>query len=92
MDHPADVGRVDDDDLVWINLDSRSRHPDELARCLLFFHTGWRGHDCFVFDDAGRPVGIGTWSELEGPRGEPPSVSCSGWEEWFAGQMTNLRS
>jgi hypothetical protein len=45
-----------------------------------------------VFDDAGRPVGIGTWSELEGPRGEPPSVSCSGWEEWFAGQMTNLRS
>lgn len=90
-DHPADVGRVDDDDLVWMNLDQRSRHPDELERCLLFFNTGWGGHDCFVFDDTGRPVGIGTWSELEGPRGEPPSVSCPGWEEWFAGQMKNLR-
>ena len=90
-DHPTDAGRDDADDIVDANLDRRSRHPDELANCLLFFNTGWGGHDGFVFDDPGRCLGIGTWSESEGPRGEPPRVSYSGWDEWFEEQMRNLR-
>ena len=80
-----------DDDIVGMNLDRRSRHPDGLGRCLLFFNTGWGGHDGFVFDDAGRCLGIGTWNEVEGPRGEPPRVSYSGWDDWFVEQMANLR-
>ena len=86
------LGAGDAEDLVHANLERRAAFPDELGRCLLFFNTGWGGYDCFVFDEADRILGIGTWDEMKGPRGEPPAVSCPGWEEWFAEQMVNLRS
>jgi hypothetical protein len=89
---PAGGSPFDADDIVHVNRDRRAAFPDALGRCLLFFNTGWGGYDCFVFDGANRLLGIGTWDGMEGPRGEPPEVSFPGWEEWFAGQMVNLRS
>jgi hypothetical protein len=82
----------DAEDLIHANLERRAAFPDELGHCLLFFNTGWGGYDCFLFDEANRILGIGTWDEMEGPRGAPPAMSYSGWEEWFAEQMVNLRS
>lgn len=80
------------EDLVAENLKYRHSHPDELARCLLFWHDGSGEFDCFVFSQSQQVLGIGTWKRDTPKRSVQPKILYADWADWFAEQMDGLRS